>query len=129
MSRFLGSLFVKRKNGFYGYAVPQNHDGVRRLSSAQQYDQPQRYTTDSALPAIWRYNRIGEDAHGRLAEKDERRIRDGGSHSHYITTITSTVWCTTAAGNRALHCWKVVTFMTRWTVALRSWCGKAGVSA
>ncbi|WP_278450396.1 RHS repeat-associated core domain-containing protein, partial [Salmonella bongori] len=44
-----------------------------------------------ALPPVWRDNRIGEDvqyfyhhdAHGRLAEKDERRIRDGGSHSHH----------------------------------------------
>lgn len=46
MSRFLGSLFVKGKNGFYGYAIPQNHDGAGRLISAQQYDQPQRYTAD-----------------------------------------------------------------------------------
>lgn len=43
MSRFLGSLLVKGKNGFYGYTIPQNHDGAGRLISAQQYDQPQRY--------------------------------------------------------------------------------------
>ncbi len=31
-----------------------------------------------------------------------------------ITTITSTVWRTTAAGNRVLHCWNAATCMTRW---------------
>ncbi|EDP8629733.1 hypothetical protein G6D98_003560 [Salmonella bongori] len=40
---------------------------------------------------MWRDNRISKDMayfyhhdeHGRLTEKDERRIRDGGSHSHH----------------------------------------------
>ncbi|EHC8752722.1 RHS repeat protein, partial [Salmonella enterica] len=44
-----------------------------------------------ALPAMWRDNRIGEDvayfyhhdAHGRLTEKDERQIRDGGGYVHH----------------------------------------------
>ena len=43
-----------------------------------------------ALPAMWRDNRIGEDVqyfyhhdeHGRLVEKDERQIRDGGGYVH-----------------------------------------------
>ncbi len=103
MSRFLGPLFVKGKNGFYGYAIPQNYDGAGRLISARHNDLRRRYATDPAgnrvtdreqypaLPSMWRDNRIGEDvqyfyhhdAHGRLAEKDERRIRDGGSHSHH----------------------------------------------
>jgi YD repeat-containing protein len=44
-----------------------------------------------SLPARWQGNRISEDAeffyhhdeHGRLTEKDERCIRDGGSYSHH----------------------------------------------
>ncbi|MCU6176989.1 RHS element core protein [Citrobacter cronae] len=44
-----------------------------------------------ALPARFPDNRISEDVHGfyhhdehgRLTEKDERRIRDGGSHNHH----------------------------------------------
>ncbi|MFQ3395682.1 RHS repeat-associated core domain-containing protein [Enterobacter mori] len=44
-----------------------------------------------ALPARFADNRISEDAdwfyhhdeHGRLTRKDERNIRDGGSHSHH----------------------------------------------
>ena len=79
------------------------YDGAGRLISARHNDLLRRYATDPAgnritdreqypaLPAIWRDNRISEDVqyfyhhdeHGRLAEKDERRIRDGGSHSHY----------------------------------------------
>ena len=78
------------------------YDGAGRLISVQQYDQPQRYTTDPAgnritdreqypaLPAIWRDNRISEDvqyfyhhdAHGRLMEKDEHQIHDGGGRVH-----------------------------------------------
>ncbi|MFH7826931.1 RHS element core protein [Kluyvera chengduensis] len=53
-----------------------------RIADRQQYP---------ALPAHFPDNRISEDAHwfyhhdehGRLTEKDERRIRDGGSHSHH----------------------------------------------
>ncbi|ASG52832.1 MAG TPA: RHS repeat protein [Salmonella bongori] len=79
------------------------YDGAGRLISARHNDLLRRYATDPAgnritdreqypaLPSMWRDNRIGEDvqyfyhhdAHGRLAEKDERRIRDGGSHSHH----------------------------------------------
>ncbi|WP_156595019.1 hypothetical protein [Citrobacter amalonaticus] len=78
------------------------YDGAGRLISARHNDLLRRYATDPAgnritdreqypaLPAIWRDNRIGEDvqyfyhhdAHGRLAEKDERRIRDGGGWVH-----------------------------------------------
>ncbi|WP_171920766.1 RHS element core protein [Salmonella bongori] len=79
------------------------YDGAGRLISARYNDLLRRYATDPAgnrvtdreqypaLPPVWRNNRIGEDvqyfyhhdAHGRLVEKDERRIRDGGSHSHH----------------------------------------------
>ncbi|HDJ2743840.1 TPA: RHS repeat protein, partial [Salmonella bongori] len=79
------------------------YDGAGRLISARYNDLRRRYATDPAgnritdreqypaLPAMWRDNRISEDvqyfyhhdAHGRLAEKDERQIRDGGSHSHH----------------------------------------------
>lgn len=53
-----------------------------RIADRQQYP---------ALPATWPDNRITEDSHwfyhhdehGRLTEKDERRIRDGGSLSHH----------------------------------------------
>ncbi|MFH7827075.1 RHS element core protein [Kluyvera chengduensis] len=53
-----------------------------RIADRQQYP---------VLPARFPDNRISEDAHGfyhyddygRLTEKDERRIRDGGSHSHH----------------------------------------------
>ncbi len=99
----LGPLFVKGKNGFYGYAIPQNYDGAGRLISARHNDLLRRYATDPAgnritdreqspaLPPVWRDNRIGEDVqyfyhhdeHGRLVEKDERQPGDGGSHSHH----------------------------------------------
>ncbi|WP_079794762.1 DUF6531 domain-containing protein, partial [Salmonella bongori] len=79
------------------------YDGAGRLISARYNDLLRRYATDPAgnrvtdreqypaLPPVWRNNRIGEDVqyfyhhdeHGRLVEKDERRIRDGGSHSHH----------------------------------------------
>ena len=79
------------------------YDGAGRLINARHNDLLRRYATDPAgnritdreqypaLPAIWRDNRISEDmayfyhhdAQGRLTEKDERRIRDGGCHSHY----------------------------------------------
>ncbi|UKJ22847.1 DUF6531 domain-containing protein [Enterobacter mori] len=79
------------------------YDGAGRLISARHNDLLWRYAADPAgnritdreqypvLPAMWRDNRINEDVqyfyhhdeHGRLAEKDERRIRDGGSHSHH----------------------------------------------
>lgn len=78
------------------------YDGAGRLISAQQHDQLQRYSTDPtgnrvtdreqypALPSVWRDNRIGEDVqyfyhhdeHGRLVEKDERQIRNGGGYVH-----------------------------------------------
>ena len=53
-----------------------------RIADRQQYP---------TLPARFPDNRVSEDAHGfyhhdehgRLTEKDERRIRDGGSHSHH----------------------------------------------
>ncbi|WP_204839918.1 hypothetical protein, partial [Salmonella bongori] len=48
MSRFLGPLFVKGKNGFYGYAIPQNYDGAGRLISARHNDLRRRYATDPA---------------------------------------------------------------------------------
>lgn len=43
------------------------------------------------LPEVWRDNRITQDAdyfyhhdeHGRLTEKDERHIREGGSYTHH----------------------------------------------
>ncbi|ENZ9712641.1 hypothetical protein ACHEKH_004622, partial [Salmonella bongori] len=102
MSRFLGPLFVKGKNGFYGYAIPQNYDGAGRLISARHNDLRRRYATDPAgnrvtdreqypaLPPVWRNNRIGEDVqyfyhhdeHGRLVEKDERQPGDGGGYVH-----------------------------------------------
>ena len=79
------------------------YDSAGRLISARHNDLLRRYATDPAgnritdreqypaLPTMWRDNRIGEDvqyfyhhdAHGRLTEKDEHQIRDGGSHSHY----------------------------------------------
>ncbi|EBN1956789.1 RHS repeat protein, partial [Salmonella enterica] len=78
-------------------------DGAGRLISARHNDLLRRHTTDPAgnrvadreqypaLPAMWRDNRIGEDvayfyhhdAHGRLTEKDERQIRDGGGYVHH----------------------------------------------
>ncbi|MGX5872060.1 type IV secretion protein Rhs, partial [Enterobacter cloacae] len=80
-----------------------HYDDAGRLISARHHNQLQRYLTDPAgnrvadreqypsLPALWRDNRISEDGqffyrydeHGRLTEKDERSIRDGGSHSHH----------------------------------------------
>ncbi|UWM62750.1 RHS element core protein [Enterobacter sp. CP102] len=53
-----------------------------RIADRQQYP---------ALPARFPDNRVGEDMrwfyhhdeHGRLTEKDERGIRDGGSHSYH----------------------------------------------
>ncbi|ECJ2283615.1 RHS repeat protein, partial [Salmonella enterica subsp. salamae] len=79
------------------------YDGAGRLVSARHNDLLRRHATDPAgnritdreqypaLPAIWRDNRIGEDvqyfyhhdAHGRLTEKDERQIRDGGGYVHH----------------------------------------------
>ncbi len=79
------------------------YDDTGRLISARQHDLLQRWFTDPAgnrladraqypvLPAAWRDNRISEDEHyfyhhdeyGRLTEKDERRIREGGSHTHH----------------------------------------------
>jgi RHS repeat-associated protein len=79
-----------------------HYDGTGRLISAQHNDLLRRYATDpagnrladrnthAALPAVWRNNRIREDAeyfyhhdiHGRLTGRDERLIRDGGSHCH-----------------------------------------------
>ncbi|WP_342006436.1 DUF6531 domain-containing protein, partial [Citrobacter sedlakii] len=78
------------------------YDGAGRLISARHNDLLRRYATDPAgnritdreqypaLPAIWRDNRISEDVqyfyhhdkHGRLVEKDERQIRDGGGYVH-----------------------------------------------
>jgi RHS repeat-associated protein len=78
------------------------YDDTGRLVSAQRTDLLLHYTTDpagnrladrdthAALPAVWRNNRIREDAeyfyhhdsHGRLTGRDERLIRDGGSHCH-----------------------------------------------
>ncbi len=78
------------------------YDVAGRLVSARHNDLLRRYATDPAgnrvadreqypaLPAIWRDNRISEDvqyfyhhdAHGRLAEKDERQIRNGGGYVH-----------------------------------------------
>ncbi len=78
------------------------YDGAGQLVSARYNDLLRRYATDPAgnritdreqypaLPAIWRDNRISEDvqyfyhhdAHGRLTEKDERQIRDGGGLVH-----------------------------------------------
>jgi RHS repeat-associated protein len=78
------------------------YDGAGRLISTRHHSQLRRYITDPAgnrvadreqypsLPARWQGNRISEDAeffyhhdeHGRLTEKDERSIRDGGSYSH-----------------------------------------------
>ncbi|HCM1963221.1 TPA: RHS repeat protein [Salmonella enterica subsp. salamae serovar 56:l,v:z39] len=65
------------RNGTYTTDTAGN-----RITDREQYP---------ALPAMWRDNRIGEDvayfyhhdAHGRLTEKDERQIRDGGSYSHH----------------------------------------------
>ncbi|HFZ1500239.1 TPA: RHS element core protein [Citrobacter freundii] len=45
------------------------------------------------LPEAWRDNRIAQDAdyfyhydkHGRLTEKDERRVRNGGSYTHHYS--------------------------------------------
>ncbi|ECJ5866653.1 RHS repeat protein [Salmonella enterica subsp. salamae] len=79
------------------------YDGAGRLISARHNDLLRRHATDPAgnritdreqypaLPAMWRNNRIGEDvayfyhhdAHGRLTEKDERQIRDGGGYVHH----------------------------------------------
>ncbi|EDG2807809.1 DUF4329 domain-containing protein, partial [Salmonella enterica subsp. salamae] len=79
------------------------YDGAGRLISARHNDLLRRHATDPAgnritdreqypaLPAIWRDNRISEDvayfyhhdAHGRLTEKDERQIRDGGGYVHH----------------------------------------------
>ncbi|HFD9496729.1 TPA: DUF4329 domain-containing protein, partial [Salmonella enterica] len=79
------------------------YDGAGRLISARHNDLLRRHATDPAgnrvadreqypvLPAMWRDNRIGEDvayfyhhdAHGRLTEKDERQIRDGGGYVHH----------------------------------------------
>ncbi|EMV7411193.1 RHS repeat protein [Enterobacter soli] len=79
------------------------YDGAGRLISTRRHSQLRRYITDPAgnrvadreqypsLPARWQGNRISEDAeffyhhdeHGRLTEKDERCIRDGGSYSHH----------------------------------------------
>ncbi|WHP30888.1 RHS repeat-associated core domain-containing protein [Trabulsiella odontotermitis] len=55
-----------------------------RIAGQQQYP---------ALPARFPDNRLSEDvnwfyhhdAHGRLTEKDERRVRDGGSHTHHYS--------------------------------------------
>ncbi|ELP4037570.1 RHS repeat protein, partial [Salmonella enterica] len=78
-------------------------DGAGRLISARHNDLLRRHATDPAgnritdreqypaLPAMWRDNRISEDvayfyhhdAHGRLTEKDERQIRDGGGYVHH----------------------------------------------
>ncbi|WP_368277826.1 RHS repeat-associated core domain-containing protein [Enterobacter cloacae] len=85
------------------YQEMYHYDDAGRLISARHHNQLQRYLTDPAgnraadreqypsLPALWRDNRISEDGqffyrydeHGRLTEKDERSIRDGGSHSHH----------------------------------------------
>ncbi|MBT1727500.1 RHS element core protein [Enterobacter quasimori] len=85
------------------YQEAYDYDDAGRLISARHHDQRRRYITDPAgnrladrelypaLPALWRDNRISEDGqffyhydeHGRLTEKDERSIRDGGSHSHH----------------------------------------------
>ncbi|EAY9565605.1 RHS repeat protein [Salmonella enterica] len=79
------------------------YDSAGRLISARHNDLLRRHATDPAgnritdreqypaLPAMWRDNRIGEDvayfyhhdAHGRLTEKDERQIRDGGGYVHH----------------------------------------------
>ncbi|ECI5144420.1 DUF4329 domain-containing protein [Salmonella enterica subsp. salamae] len=79
------------------------YDGAGRLISARHNDLLRRHATDPAgnritdreqyptLPAMWRDNRISEDvayfyhhdAHGRLTEKDERQIRDGGGYVHH----------------------------------------------
>ncbi|HAU8265714.1 TPA: RHS repeat protein [Kluyvera intermedia] len=78
------------------------YDAAGRLISARHRDQWQQYVTDPAgnrladrakypaLPSLWQDNRISKDeqyfyhhdAHGRLKEKDERRIRDGGGQVH-----------------------------------------------
>ncbi|MGK9228872.1 RHS repeat protein, partial [Yokenella regensburgei] len=78
------------------------YDGTGRLVGTQHPDLLQRYATDPAgnrladrvahpaLPAVWPDNRISGDAesfyhhdgHGRLTGRDERIIRDGGSHCH-----------------------------------------------
>jgi RHS repeat-associated protein len=78
------------------------YDGTGRLAGAQHYDLLRHYTTDPAgnrladrvahpaLPAVWPDNRISGDAehfyhhdsHGRLTGRDERIIRDDGSHCH-----------------------------------------------
>ncbi|MDH1128657.1 DUF6531 domain-containing protein, partial [Enterobacter sp. GD03975] len=79
------------------------YDDAGRLIRARHHDLLQHHATDPAgnritdreqypaLPAMWRDNRIGEDAHffyrhdehGRLTEKAERQIRDGGSYVHH----------------------------------------------
>ncbi|EIN3200970.1 RHS repeat protein [Salmonella enterica] len=78
------------------------YDAAGRLISARHRDQWQQYATDPAgnrladrakypvLPSLWQDNRISEDAqyfyhhdaHGRLTQKDERRIRNGGGYVH-----------------------------------------------
>ncbi|HCM1944640.1 TPA: RHS repeat protein, partial [Salmonella enterica subsp. salamae serovar 30:g,m,s:e,n,x] len=79
------------------------YDGAGRLISAQHNDLLRRHATDPAgnritdreqypaLPAMWRDNRISQDVdnfyhydeYGRLTEKDERQIRDGGGYVHH----------------------------------------------
>ncbi|HAT2611329.1 TPA: RHS repeat protein [Kluyvera intermedia] len=80
------------------------YDAAGRLQQSRRDTQPaQDWFTDPAgnrladrharpaLPAVWRNNRISEDAenfyhhdsHGRLTGRDERLIRDGGSHCHH----------------------------------------------
>ncbi|MBJ9890453.1 MULTISPECIES: RHS repeat-associated core domain-containing protein [Citrobacter] len=81
------------------------YGAARRLSQVHltPADVSEAYPTDPAgnriadrarypaLPARFLDNRVSEDAswfyqhdeHGRLTRKDERNIRDGGSHSHY----------------------------------------------
>ncbi|HFZ8854937.1 TPA: RHS element core protein [Salmonella enterica subsp. houtenae serovar Rough:z4,z23:-] len=78
------------------------YDAAGRLISARHCDQWQQYATDPAgnrladrakypvLPSLWQDNRISEDAqyfyhhdaHGRLTQKDERRVRNGGGYVH-----------------------------------------------
>ncbi|EIU0396247.1 RHS domain-containing protein [Salmonella bongori] len=80
--RYLKIMTVRAGLSARSSMTSRNGTPPTRVADREQYP---------ALPAMWRDNRISKDMayfyhhdeHGRLTEKDERRIRDGGSHSHH----------------------------------------------
>ncbi|HDJ2765757.1 TPA: RHS repeat protein, partial [Salmonella bongori] len=80
--RYLKIMTVRAGLSARSSMTSRNGTPPTRVADREQYP---------ALPAMWRDNRISKDMayfyhhdeHGRLTEKDERGIRDGGSHSHH----------------------------------------------